>query len=161
MRSKRGAHKLSGNALRRVIAARNLIRLVACDQRRNSMARRSAATRWLVLYNRSATWLTPSSTWLCCAGGQAATWHVDVASLAAQEDHINGDFSGVPKMVQDAGGVFVAMYGEIGIGIATAKDVGFGSKLVAADSRLHAVGYSSQRLRRLMPALRFDDGSVA
>ena len=57
-----------------------------------------------------------------------------------QEEHVGSDFTGVPKMVADAGGEFVAMYGEIGVGIATARDLSFGSKLVAADSRLHAVG---------------------
>ncbi len=66
--------------------------------------------------------------------------------LAAQEEHVGSDFTGVPKMVADAGGVFVAMYGEIGVGIATAKDLSFGSKLVAADSRLHAVGLIRQNL---------------
>jgi len=52
---------------------------------------------------------------------------------------VGADFAGVPSMVQAAGGSFVAMYAEIGVGIAVSKDAAFSSKVFAADSRLHAV----------------------
>ena len=63
---------------------------------------------------------------------------VPCASIT-QDEHVGADFGGVPSMVEAAGGSFVAMYPEIGVGVAVSKDAAFSGKVFAADSRLHAV----------------------
>ncbi len=87
-------------------------------------------------------WSSPrrTTTWAPTSSALAAeTGSLIVSCAYAQDEHVGADFAGVPSMVEAAGGSFVAMYAEIGVGIAVSKDAAFSAKVFAADSRLHAV----------------------
>ena len=73
------------------------------------------------------------------ARAQSSNSSLNAPCAGVQDEHMGADFSGVPSMVQAAGGAFVAMYAEIGVGVAVSRDASFSSKVFAADSRLHAV----------------------
>ena len=52
---------------------------------------------------------------------------------------MGADFSSVPAMVEAAGGTFVAMYPEIGVGVAVSNKATFAHSVYYKDSRLYAV----------------------